>query len=124
MLVGTAHAWLEAITNGREFEAGRDTPRIRAAFGTLAQTRELWPAPKHFLDALPRVEQRAIGYEIKPLSREEANKRMADIRSMLGEPVPTFKPEPLAERTGPSKAEVEQELRQHYGKDAAAGPDA
>jgi hypothetical protein len=84
MIAGTAAAWVEAITTGRKFEESRDRARFRAAFVTLAQTRESWPAPRHFLDALPRVEQTAIRYESKPLSPEEAKKRLDAIREELG----------------------------------------
>ena len=83
MIAGTAAAWVEAITTGRQFDEARDRPRFRAAFVTLAQTRESWPAPRHFLDALPRVEQAAIGYEVKPATREQAAAAMARINELL-----------------------------------------
>lgn len=123
LIEGTVLAWHEAITVGREWARERDAPRIRAAFVSLATTRETWPQPRHFLDALPRVEQKAIAYEVKPVSKEEADRRMAEIRAVLAEPVPTFKPA-KPEREGPPLVDVEQELRQHYGTDrksAAAG---
>ncbi len=84
LIPGTVRAWHEAVTTGRDWDQGRDAPRIRAAFVTLAQTRESWPAPRHFLDALPRIEQAAIRYESKPLSPEEAKKRLDAIREELG----------------------------------------
>jgi hypothetical protein len=125
LIDGTVMAWHEAITTGRTFDQRRDTDRIRAAFVTLATTRESWPQPKHFLDALPRVEQAALRYEVKPASPQEAAAALARIREMLGEPVPAFKPE-KPKREGPPIAEVERELAAHYGtgKMAAAGPDA
>lgn len=83
MIAGTAAAWVEAVTAGRTFDEARDRPRFRAAFVSLAQTRESWPAPKHFLDALPRVEQAALGYEVKPASPEQAAAAMARINAML-----------------------------------------
>lgn len=83
MIAGTAAAWVEAITTGRKFDEARDRPRFRAAFVTLAQTREQWPQPKHFLDALPRVEQVAIGYEVKPATPEQAAAAMARIEAVL-----------------------------------------
>lgn len=125
---GTVMAWHEAISFGRDWKQDRDTPRIRAAFVTLASTRDTWPAPKHFLDALPRVEQTAIPYEVKPLSSEEAEARLAECRRLLREPLPEHdaaKAKPT--REGPPLAEVEAALRQHYGRDgktAACGPDA
>lgn len=80
---GTVRAWHEAITTGREWDQARDAGRIRAAFVTLAQTRETWPAPRHFLDALPRVEQAALAYEVKVATTQEAAATMAHIRAML-----------------------------------------
>ena len=124
LLAGTAQAWHEAITANRSYDEARDAPRFRAAFLRLAQTCTSWPAPRHFLDALPRVEQVAVGYEVKPASREEAEAAMARIRGLLKD-VPTFKPE-KREPTVPAadKQRIEGELRAHYsGKAAAAGPD-
>jgi ribosome modulation factor len=51
----TAYTWLEAITADREWDETRDTPRFRAAFATLERDRTSWPAPRHLLDAVPRV---------------------------------------------------------------------
>lgn len=127
LLAGTAQAWCEAITTGKRWEESRDLPRFRAAFVTLAQTRTSWPAPMHFLDALPRVELAALSYEVKPASREDAAAAMRRIREMLAEagekPTPTFKPEPVPRE---KKETVEEELRRHYGRDGkamAAGAD-
>ena len=83
LLTATARVWHEAITDGRAFDEQRDSPRIRQAFRTLAATREQWPAPRHLVEALPKIEQGAIGYEVKPVSRDEAAKRMAEIRAEL-----------------------------------------
>lgn len=83
LLTATARVWHEAITDGRAFDEQRDAPRIRQSFRTLANTREQWPAPKHLIEALPKIEQGAIGYEVKPVSREEADRRMAEIRATL-----------------------------------------
>jgi hypothetical protein len=123
LIDGTVMAWHEAITTGRAFDKDRDAGRIRAAFVTLASTRETWPTPKHFLDALPRVEQAALSYEVKPASPEQAAAALAKIREMLGEPLPVHRAP--SKRDSPPLANVEAELRQHYnGKMAAAGPDA
>lgn len=113
----TVGTWHEAITTGRKFDEARDAPRIRAAFVTLAQTIERWPQPKHFLDAMPRVEQAAISYEVKPLPPEEAAQRLADIRRILDEPMPQHNAQAVKPaREGPSNAQVEAELRTHYAK--------
>jgi hypothetical protein len=125
VLPGTALSWHEAITTGRDWDRARDTSRIRAAFVTLANTRERWPAPKHFLDALPRVEQRALGYEVKPLTPEQAEARLAQIRSMLDQPLPEASGRELPRRlqTTTDTAATEAALREHYSdrKSAAAG---
>ena len=126
LLAGTAQAWHEAITARRQYDARRDAARFRAAFLTLAQTRTSWPAPRHFLDALPRVEQASIGYEVKPASREQAEAAMARIRKMLGG-APTLAPADAKREPAVPAAEkqrIESDLREHYsGKVAAAGPD-
>lgn len=85
VLPGTAMAWLEALSHGRTWDRYRDAQRIRGAFVTLAQTCDRWPAPKQFLDALPRVEQAALAHEVRPASREEAAAAMKRIREMLAE---------------------------------------
>jgi hypothetical protein len=121
----TVGTWLEAVTIGREWDEARDTPRIRQAFVTLANTREAWPAPKHFLDALPRVEQRSLSYETKPLSPAECDARMAQLRRMLDEapPLVSDKEVPRRLQTTTDTAAAERELRQHSidRKSAAAG---
>lgn len=125
LLTGTAQSWLEALTEGREWDEQRDTQRIREAFVTLARTREQWPAPRHFLDVLPHVQQQRLGYEVKPASKEEAAAAMARIRQMLDEQMPSFKPRPKAKPSA-GLAAYEAELREHYAdrKSAAAGGDA
>jgi hypothetical protein len=128
VIPGTAQAWHEALTAGRKWSEARDTARIRAAFVTLAATRETWPAPRQFLDALPRVEQTAIGYEVKPATRAEAEAAIARCRRLLGD-APVFSPDAAKREPALSPAEkqrAEWELAQHYGtsgKVAAAGPD-
>jgi hypothetical protein len=114
---------LEVITTDNVFARERDTSRIQSAFRTLARTRESWPAPRHLIEALPRVEQRALGYEVKPATREEAEAAMARIRAMLNEPVPTFLAPAAPKREGPPLAEVEGELEANYRdrRSAAAG---
>lgn len=104
LLVGTAQAWHEALTEGRAWDEERDTPRVREAFVTLARTREQWPVPRHFLDALPRVRKDlGLGYERKPSNPETVAKARAEVESLLRG----------VEATGAT-----------CGKSAAAGPDA
>lgn len=128
MIEVTAGTWHEAITTGRAWDKQRDTPRIRSAFVTLAQTADRWPQPRHFLDALPRVEQVAIAYDVKPLPPEEAAPRLADIRRILDEPLPQHNAKAIKPtREGPSLAEIEADLVAHrasIGKAAAVEPGA
>lgn len=126
MITGTAMAWFEAISAGRDWQQERDTPRIRRAFVVLSTTRETWPAPRHFLDALPRMEMRQLAEpDRKPASPEVVAKAMAELRAWIAEvdaaPKVT-KPEP-PKADGPPLSEVERELAQHYAdrKSAAAG---
>jgi hypothetical protein len=87
-LIGaTLLTWAEAITRGREFDAGRDAPRFRSAFCTLAERQRRWPAPADFLDALPRIQP-----ERRPLRLIDDGKRqlgmakLADIARKLNLP--------------------------------------
>lgn len=127
MLLGTTHAWLDAITDGRSWDEGRDTPRVAQAFRTLARTVRRWPAPAEFLEALPPVEVVAIGYEAKPVSEEEKAANIAKLKALLAEgaykPVP---PDKIERTTTPEdRKRIESDLRRHYdGRTAAAGPDA
>lgn len=123
MLPGTAQAWLEAITDGKAWDERRDADRIAAAFRTLARTARRWPLPAEFLDALPKVEQQALGYEVKPTSPEEAAKILDRLRREV-ESAPPLEAKPPVRMPHVDLAAAEQELRQHYGKAAAAGPDA
>ena len=53
VIPGTAQAWAEALTTGKQWDEARDVPRIRAAFVNLMRTARTWPSPAHFLEALP-----------------------------------------------------------------------
>lgn len=125
MLPGTAQAWLEAITDGKAWDEGRDAERIAAGFRTLARIARRWPAPAEFLDVVPPVaDLPAIGYESKPVTPEQAAANIAKLKAMLGgvtEPMPPAKVE--RETTPEERDRLEEELRTHYGKTAAAGPD-
>jgi len=56
VIQATALVWRQAIGAGREFNQERDRPRFREAFARLASHRTSWPAPRDFIDALPRIE--------------------------------------------------------------------
>ena len=122
----TARTWLEAVLDGREWDMGRDESRMRAAFVTLAKTRDSWPAPRHFIDAIPPVPPPpAIGYEAKPASPEVAREHAERIRAMLSnvaQPMPAAKVE--RETTPELRERIEAELEQHYDRKRAAGGDA
>jgi len=67
LIAGTAMAWTQALTLGKEWDEALDAPRFRKAFIALAATRKTWPAPADFLENLPRREQLALKKQyIKP----------------------------------------------------------
>lgn len=112
----TAATWIEATTAGRAWHAPRDTDRIRTAFITLARTSDRWPSPKQFLDALPRVEQAALTYELKPADPARALAAIAEAQALLRSDRPEPKPIDVEHDPRPL-AEVEAELVRHYGTD-------
>jgi hypothetical protein len=90
LIEGTVAAWMETITHGRLFEQERDTPRIRAAFRTIAGRCRTWPAPVDFLDALPRIESPPMARRIESGgSREVAMKHIAELTAKLRIPPAT-----------------------------------
>lgn len=122
MLAGTAQAWLEAITDGRAWDEGRDTERVVAAFRTLARTTRRWPAPAEFLDCLPAFRQDlGIEYERKPVPcPPEIAERMRHLLDGVVAPVPPAKVE--RETTPEQREAIEADLRAHYDrKTATAG---
>jgi hypothetical protein len=70
----TAEAWVEFLVDGRQFVQERDTSRLRAAFRTLGQTAERWPAPKQLLAVLPAPREQ-LALPVPPPS--EADKAAA-----------------------------------------------
>jgi hypothetical protein len=126
MLPGTASAWLEAITDGLVYDRGRDANRLRRGFVILAKTVRRWPSPVEYLEAVPKYEAPAIGYETKPVSEEQAAANIARLKSMLTGVTEPVAPAKIERETTPEQREViEADLRQHYtGKMAAAGSDA
>lgn len=126
MIELTARTWLEAVMDGREWDRQRDESRMQAAFVTIAKTRETWPAPKHFIDAIPPIPPApAIGYERKPASPEAIERARKQVEAMAAGVV-TPMPKAKVERdTTPEQRErIEAELRTHYdAKRAAAGDD-
>ena len=84
LIHGTVGAWMETITHGRIFDQERDTPRIRAAFRTIAGRSRTWPAPVDFLDALPRIESAPRLARIdSEANRENGLQHLADIAAKL-----------------------------------------
>ena len=91
ILSGTAQAWAEAVTDGREWDERRDAQRMRTAFVTLARTVRRWPAPADFLDAMPPVPPMpAIGHERKPSPcPQEIAENMRKLFAGCVKPMPT-----------------------------------
>lgn len=52
----TALVWRETLGDGWTWEMARDRPRFQAAFRALAARCRHWPAPRDFLEALPRIQ--------------------------------------------------------------------
>lgn len=121
MIAGTAAAWVEAVTFGREWVESRDRPRFRAAFVTLANTREQWPAPKHFIEAMPAAPSPlALVRDRRPADPEVARKAVERITALLGEVVhPMPKARVERETTAEQRQQIEAELLQHYAKGGA-----
>lgn len=121
MIAGTAAAWVEAVTFGREWVESRDRPRFRAAFVTLANTREQWPAPKHFIEAMPAAPSPlALVRDRRPADPEVTRKAVERITALLGDVVqPMPKARVEHETTAEQRERIEAELRQHYGKAGA-----
>lgn len=121
MIAGTAAAWVEAVTFGREWVESRDRQRFRAAFVTLANTREQWPAPKHFIEAMPAAPSPlALVRDRRPADPEVARKAVEKITALLGEvvqPVPKARVE--RETTPEQRERIEAELQAHYARKKA-----
>lgn len=121
MIAGTAAAWVEAVTFGREWVESRDRSRFRAAFVTLANTREQWPAPKHFIEAMPAAPAPlALVREHKPASPEAVRKAAERITALLGGAVQAV-PKAHVERetTAEQRGRIEAELQAHYARERA-----
>lgn len=86
LIEGTAAMWCEAVTHGRVFDEALDAPRFRSAFSTLARTRTTWPAPLHFLEAMPPREQLALTKEPIKADPARAARHMAEIATALRMP--------------------------------------
>lgn len=116
VLSGTAQAWMEAITDGRAWDWGRDAERVRIAFRTLARTARRWPAPSEFLEALPDVPAPlAIAYQRKPASEEAKRACEQAVRSLLGTAIEHMPGAPVERKTTPEqRAQIEADLQRHY----------
>lgn len=108
-------AWVEALGNGRVWNQHRDAPRFRQGFINLAATCDRWPQPKHLLEAMPKIEQHALTHEATPATPEQAAAALEKIAAMLSQPMPVHRPPPVKRRQGPSLAEIEEELKRHFG---------
>lgn len=86
----TREAWIEALWPTRAWDARLDESRISEAFRALMISSERWPAPAHFLRALPR---RAEPPKLPtPPPTPEARRRMLDVLATVREIVATRRP--------------------------------
>lgn len=121
LLAGTAHAWLEAIGEGREWVQERDESRVRAAFRTLASTCDRWPTPRQFLAALPDSTQTKLaGPGARPADPPELREALDAVKR--GEVVALRSVDDLQRELSagldkPDLSQVEADLRRHYGTD-------
>lgn len=76
-------AWCEAVTSGRAWDQQLDAPRFRRAFVTLASTRTSWPAPLHFIEAMPPREQLVLTKQAIPADPERVAAAIEEVRSIL-----------------------------------------
>ena len=83
MIEGTAMMWVESLSDGRVWDEALDAPRFRKAFVLLARTRTSWPAPTHFLEALPPREQLALTKQPIPADPARAAAAIAEVERML-----------------------------------------
>ena len=125
MIEGTLAAWVEAVGTGRDWDEARDTPRIRRAFLTLAQTARRWPSVPEFVDALPKFES-PKALPSAPADPARAQQMIAKVQAMLNPHIKAG-PSPKVEKI--DIAAVEADLRKNYAdhrdrKTAAAGGDA
>lgn len=51
----TAGEWINSLWSSRAWDDEDAAGRIATAFDTLVRTRQRWPVPVHFLEALPRL---------------------------------------------------------------------
>lgn len=118
MIAGTAAAWVEAVTFGRDWVESRDRQRFRAAFVTLANTREQWPAPKHFIEAMPAAPSPlALVRDRRPADPEVVRKAVEKIAAMLGDVVQPMPRARVERETTPEQRErIEADLQAHYAR--------
>lgn len=121
MIAGTAAAWVEAVTFGRDWVESRDRQRFRAAFVTLANTREQWPAPKHFIEAMPAAPSPlALVRDRRPADPEVVRKAVEKIAAMLGDVVQPMPKARVERETTPEQRErIEADLQAHYARKKA-----
>lgn len=81
VIPGTVAAWCEAFDRGRLAEVDRDIPRMREAFSALLARSRRWPAPVEFIEALPRLVDRA--QPALPITAEEQERRAAAAREAI-----------------------------------------
>lgn len=75
----TAAVWLEAITEGRQYDAQLDAPRFKRGFAVLCRQRKTWPTPADLLEAMPPREQLVLAKVPIPANPERAEAAAAEL---------------------------------------------
>ena len=83
LMVGTIQAWVEVITDGREFVQKLDAQRFRKAFVALAGGVR-WPTPRDFIAALPERDQLRLAKTPIKADPARAAAACAEIAKALG----------------------------------------
>ena len=118
---GTARAWTDAFWHcPKAWDKDLDTPRIAAAFRTIACRLERFPTPKIILDALP-PRPRPPALPRPEITREQREKNLKRIKALIEEMAKAKKnrPKRRLRATRPALTEAEEqtlltEAKQRY----------
>lgn len=79
----TLEIWFRTLTYKRHWEQAQDQVRFEEAFIRLAQTCSEFPTPKQLLEAMPKIDYKALPEpSVSEAKREEM---LAKIRAFAGE---------------------------------------
>lgn len=84
-----ALVWIETLWSGRAWNEEQDTPRLRAAFVSLAGSVDRWPAPRALLAHLPAPAWQPLLPAPRPTEaeRELAKRELKAMRQRFTEAV-------------------------------------